>query len=205
MASLPVTHIFFDLGNVLVELRSGTKLQGLAKRSGHTLEAFCERIWSHERAHDYERGHYTCQEYFDHLARELELDHAKDDLREAFCDIFRPLPHRVALAQTLAQKYPLALISNTCAAHIEHLEAHYDFFPLFRPRIYSHEVGSRKPHPRIYEIALEQAGAKHEQSLFIDDLAENLTTPSEMGWHTLHLPPGTDLQPALKRFGIEIP
>lgn len=204
MASLPVTHIFFDLGNVLVELKSGAKLQALAMRSGHALEAFCERIWSHERAHHYERGQYSCQEYFTHLARELNLSHAVQDLREAFCDIFRPLPQRVAVAQALAKRYPLALISNTCAAHIEHLEAHYDFFPLFRPHIYSHEVGFRKPHPRIYEIALEQAGAKHEQSLFIDDLAENLTTPSKMGWHTLHLPPGTELEPALRQFGIEI-
>lgn len=204
MPSLPVTHIFFDLGNILVGLRSGAKLKALAIRSGHTVEAFCEKIWSHERAHDYERGQSTCQEYFDHLARELNLEHAMDDLQEAFCDIFHPLPERVALAHALAKKYPVALISNTCAAHIRFLEANFDFFPLFRPRIYSHEVGSRKPHPRIYEVAIQKSGALPAQSLFIDDLAENLTTPSEMGWHTLHLPPGSDLAPSLRKFGINM-
>jgi len=204
MPSLPVTHIFFDLGNILVGLRSGTKLKTLANRSGQTVEAFCEKIWSHERAHDYERGRYSCEEYFDYLARELDLSHAVEELREAFCDIFHPLPERVALAHALAKQYPVALISNTCAAHIRYLEATFDFFPLFHPRIYSHEVGSRKPHPRIYEIALEKSGAQPAQSLFIDDLSENLTTPSEMGWHTLHLPPGGDLAPSLRQFGIEI-
>ena len=204
MPSLPVRHIFFDLGNILVGLRSGEKLRALAKSSGQTVEAFCERIWSHDQAHDYERGHYSCRDYFDHLAAELNLQHAIPGLQEAFCDIFHPLPERVAIAHALAQRYPLALISNTCAAHIRHLEAHFDFFPLFHPRIYSHEVGSRKPHPKIYEDAIRESGALPEQSLFIDDLAENLTTPARMGWHTLHLPPGTDLESSLRQFGIEI-
>ena len=203
MPTLPVTHIFFDLGNILVGLRSGEKLKTLAASSGHTVDAFCERIWSHERAHDYERGQYSCDEYFDHLAKELNLEHAMDDLREAFCDIFHPLPERVALARGLAKRYPMALISNTCAAHIQHLEANFDFFSIFHPRIYSHEVGSRKPHPKIYEAAIRKSGALPEQSLFIDDLSENLTTPARMGWQTLHLPPGTDLESALGSFGVQ--
>ena len=204
MPSFPITHIFFDLGNILVGLRSGEKLRALAARSGQTIEVFCEKIWSHERAHDYERGRHSCEEYFTQLAKDLDLSGAQGDLQEAFCDIFYPLPKRVALARNLAKQYPLALISNTCAAHIRHLESHYDFFPIFQPRIYSHEVGARKPHPRIYEIALEKAGARKEQSIFIDDLAENLTTPSGLGWHTLHLPPGADLEAALRPFQIVI-
>lgn len=204
MPVLPITHIFFDLGNIFVGLRSGEKLRALATRSGQSIEVFCEKIWSHDRAHHYERGQHSCDEYFQQLARDLGLSEARTDLEEAFCDIFHPLPQRVALARTLAQRYPLALISNTCAAHIRHLESNYDFFPLFHPKIYSHEVGARKPHPRIYEAALEKSGARKEQSIFIDDLEENLTTPSRAGWHTLHLPPGADLETALRPFGIEI-
>jgi HAD superfamily hydrolase (TIGR01509 family) len=109
----------------------------------------------------------------------------------------------VAVARRLAARYPLGLISNTCASHIRHLEASYDFFPLFSPRIYSHEVGARKPHPEIYEKALEAAGAQPESSLFIDDLAENLETPARLGWKTIHLPPKTDLAAALRTAGIE--
>lgn len=204
MPALPITHIFFDLGNILVGLRSGPKLRALAHRSGQSVEVFCEKIWSHQRAHDYERGQHSCEEYFALLAEDLDLTHAQTELQEAFCDIFHPLPERVALARTLAQRYPLALISNTCSAHIRYLESNYDFFPIFQPRIYSHEVGARKPHPKIYEIALEKSGASKERSLFIDDLAENLITPSQNGWHTLHLPPGTDLASSLRPLGIEI-
>ena len=198
----PITHIFFDLGNVLVGLRSGEKLKALAQRSGQGVEAFCNKIWSHERAHDYERGRHTCDEYFALLAEDLDLAHARQELQEAFCDIFYPLPERVALVRRLAKQYPLALISNTCASHIQHLEATYDFFPLFKHRIYSHEAGCRKPHPDIYEKALKEADAIPETSLFIDDLAENLHTPRKSGWRTLHLPPGTDLSTALRPFKI---
>ena len=200
----PITHIFFDLGNVLVGLRSGEKLKALAQRSGQTVEAFCEKIWSHERAHDYERGRHTCGEYFALLAEDLNLAHAQQELQEAFCDIFYPLPERVALARQLAKQYPLALISNTCASHIQHLEATYDFFPLFKHRIYSHQAGCRKPHPDIYKKALKDAGATPETSLFIDDLAENLETPRKSGWQTLHLPPGRDLEKELLTFHISV-
>jgi len=204
MPTLPITHIFFDLGNILVELRSGEKLRALAEGSGHTVEDFCEKVWSHERAHDYECGQHSCDEYFTLLAKDLNLNQTRDHLEEAFCDIFHPLPERVAVACALSKQYPLALISNTCAAHIRHLESNFDFFPIFNPRIYSHEVGSRKPHPKIYEKALHKAGAAPESSLFIDDLKENLSTPARMGWHTLHLPPGSDLKTALEQFHIQI-
>ena len=200
--SHPITHIFFDLGNILVGLRAGKKLRALAESSGQDLTAFCEKIWSHERAHDYERGRHTCDEYFTLLAEELDLGDAQPKLREAFCDIFYPLPERVEIARKLAKRYPLGLISNTCAAHIRHLESTYDFFPIFQPRIYSHEVGCRKPHPGIYEKALSTAGAKAEGSLFIDDLAENLETPARSGWKTIHLPPGSNLGNALSSAGI---
>ena len=198
----PITHIFFDLGNVLVGLRSGEKLKALAQRKGESVEVFCNKIWSHERAHDYERGSHTCDEYFALLAEDLDLAHAQEELQEAFCDIFYPLPERVAVAGQLAKQYPLALISNTCASHIRHLESTFDFFPLFNHRIYSHEVGCRKPHPDIYKKALKDAGAIPETSLFIDDLAENLETPAKAGWRTLHLPPGTDLEKELLTFQI---
>jgi putative hydrolase of the HAD superfamily len=198
----PITHIFFDLGNVLVGLRSGKKLKALAQRKGESVEAFCNKIWSHKRAHDYERGSHTCDEYFALLAEDLDLAHAQQELQEAFCDIFYDLPGRVALVRQLAEHYPLALISNTCASHIRHLESTFDFFPLFNHRIYSHEVGCRKPHPDIYKKALKEAGAIPETSLFIDDLAENLETPAKAGWRTLHLPPGTDLEKELLTFQI---
>jgi putative hydrolase of the HAD superfamily len=197
-----ITHLFFDLGNVLVGLRSGEKLKALAQRSGQGVETFCERIWSNKRAHDYERGHHTCDEYFALLAEDLDLAHTQQELQEAFCDIFYPLPDRVALVRQLAPHYPLALISNTCASHIQHLEATYDFFPLFQHRIYSHQAGCRKPHPDIYEKALQATEAKAENSLFIDDLAENLETPAKAGWKTIHLPLGTDLKKALEPFDI---
>ena len=198
----PITHIFFDLGNVLVGLRSGEKLKALAQRKGESVETFCNKIWSHERAHDYERGQHTCDEYFALLAEDLDLAHAQQELQEAFCDIFYDLPERVALVRQLAEHYPLALISNTCASHIRHLESTFDFFPLFQHRIYSHEVGCRKPHPEIYNKALNETGAIPETSLFIDDLAENLETPAKAGWRTLHLPPGTDLEKELLTFQI---
>ena len=52
--------------------------------------------------------------------------------------------------------------------------------------IYSFEVGSRKPEPEIYHKALDVANAKAENSLFIDDLIENIEIARSMDINTIH-------------------
>ena len=147
----PITHLFFDLGNVLVGLRSGEKLKALAQRKGESVEAFCEKIWSHERAHDYERGRHTCDEYFALLAEDLDLAHAQQELQDAFCDIFYPLPERVALATSTCETVP------TCP-DLEHLRLPYP-----TPRIHIRLLPSFPASDLLPRGGMSQAPPRHLQ------------------------------------------
>lgn len=49
----------------------------------------------------------------------------------------------------------------------------------------SHEVGLRKPNPAIYELALSRLGAVASQSVFLDDVASNLTPARALGMHAV--------------------
>jgi putative hydrolase of the HAD superfamily len=70
--------------------------------------------------------------------------------------------------------YKLAIVSNTLIPGFvldRHLELHslLEFFPV---RIYSSEVGYRKPHPRIFELAMRTVGVSPAESLFVGDLVK---------------------------------
>ena len=54
--------------------------------------------------------------------------------------------------------------------------------------IESCKVGFRKPDKRVFDLALKQLGdVPPSAAVFLDDLPENLTTPREMGMHTIHV------------------
>jgi putative hydrolase of the HAD superfamily len=50
-----------------------------------------------------------------------------------------------------------------------HMEMHglLEFFPI---RIYSSEIGYRKPHPRIFKMALDAVGVRPQNAIFVGDL-----------------------------------
>lgn len=57
----------------------------------------------------------------------------------------------------------------------------------FKKLFYSQELGLRKPAPEAFEKVLDQAGIKAEETLFIDDNADNIQGAASVGLHTYHL------------------
>lgn len=52
--------------------------------------------------------------------------------------------------------------------------------------IYSDRVKLRKPDPAIFELILRELGAAAEATVFVDDIALNLTPAQKMGMRTVH-------------------
>jgi HAD superfamily hydrolase (TIGR01509 family) len=78
------------------------------------------------------------------------------------------------LSRLSGQGLQLGLVSNTFVPGPvldRHLALHglLDFFPV---RIYSSEVGFRKPNPRIFRAALERMGVGPDEALFVGDLVK---------------------------------
>jgi epoxide hydrolase-like predicted phosphatase len=47
--------------------------------------------------------------------------------------------------------------------------------------VYSHEVGVSKPDPRIYRLACERLAVAPEDTIFLDDVEENVEGASAVG------------------------
>lgn len=79
-----------------------------------------------------------------------------------------------ALARLQTRGLKLGLISNTFVPGSvldRHLGMH-DLLEFFPVRIYSSEVGYRKPNRRIFELALEKMGVTASESIFVGDLVK---------------------------------
>ena len=51
---------------------------------------------------------------------------------------------------------------------------------------YSFMVGSMKPDPLIYEVAIQKSGFRPEEILFIDDLEVNVQAAQDQGINIIH-------------------
>jgi putative hydrolase of the HAD superfamily len=113
-------------------------------------------------------------------ARKLGLAFTPREISELCCLWYRPIAEashidggvRHMLHQLRNAGTKLAIVSNTFVpphcldGHLER-EGLLEFFPV---RIYSSSVRYRKPHPRIFELALDQIGVPASRALFIGDL-----------------------------------
>ncbi len=85
----------------------------------------------------------------------------------------QPLAGTLPAVQKLAKKYPLALISDTAwtpGRVLRQIFAQYQILDCFKVLIFSGEVGKTKPHPQMFQLALNGLGVQPQECLHIGDL-----------------------------------
>src|SRR5690242_20642309 len=70
----------------------------------------------------------------------------------------------------------------------------YPFTEIFEKNHYSHEMGLRKPDPQIFLEVLKINGLNAWETLFIDDVKENVQAAESVGIKGLNIIPGTLLE-----------
>ena len=63
----------------------------------------------------------------------------------------------------------------------EHMVRELDWLSRFDVLVWSYQLGVAKPERAIYRYALERLGTRPEETLFIDDKAENVDAATAMG------------------------
>jgi putative hydrolase of the HAD superfamily len=85
----------------------------------------------------------------------------------------QPFEGTLSAVQKLAEKYPLALISDTAwtpGRVLRQIFARYEILDCFKVLIFSGEVGTTKPHPQMFRLALGGLGVPPQECLHIGDL-----------------------------------
>jgi HAD superfamily hydrolase (TIGR01509 family) len=177
-----LTTIFFDAGNTLVFANMERTLAALHARG---VRPRSEQLHAAERQAKTELdrantapGRYTDRQYWDtyysFLLKSLELEDAK--LQESLVtasrtsgnwDVVRPGTRENLLK--LGRKYRLGVISNSDGG-MENLLRSCGLGECFLGYTDSGHVGHEKPHPAIFQAALQQLAAKPESSLYVGDV-----------------------------------
>lgn len=77
------------------------------------------------------------------------------------------------------------ILSNSGPGAREH-EACWGFEGLVDVLVYSHEVGLKKPDPRVYALTAERLGVAPEAILFLDNWLPAVEAARAAGWQAVH-------------------
>lgn len=189
-----IKNIVFDFGNIFLNL----DLEGAINNSLKILKL--KKIPEEVTAVNslYEQGLISTEEFiafyaenFTHLSSEEIIDAWNFMLKDF---PINRLEFLINLKKT--SNYKLILLSNTNELHIDWVKKHisiYDNFKNCFDTFYlSHEINLRKPNADIFEFVLKENKIKAENTLFIDDNADNIKTAAKLGYHVWNLNPTTE-------------
>ena len=102
-----------------------------------------------------------------------------------------------------ADGYKLGIISDTIKPHVECLARH-GLFNNFLTKVFSCEVGLRKPDPKIFQIALQQLNSIPENTIFIDDNPDIIRAVEKLGINGIFFKNDNQLRNDLENLGVKI-
>lgn len=194
--------VFFDIGNVLLHFNAADILREVAGVVGRRPLTVAKYLWHSHIGEDIELGLITGRQLFGMFQKELGYQGDYKAFRTLWCDHFRVHRGTVSILRRVSRTHRVYLLSNTNALHYDFIRKEYDFARLVRGAVLSYKLKMRKPEPRIYEAALKLARAKPQESLFIDDLRENVEAASAMGMHAIQFLGSENLRDRLSELGV---
>ncbi len=191
-----IKNIVFDLGDVIINIDVPRAAQSFATLSGRETSEVIRLFEEGKLFRQFEMGGLDATEFRSYVRQILNNNTWADaEVDTAWNSLLLDIPaDRIALLRQLSKNYRLFLLSNTSSIHIEavnqilHTVSGVERLDdLFEKLFLSYEMGVMKPHPEIYERVLEEAGIQAEETLFLDDNADNIRAAGALGIQTIHV------------------
>ena len=177
------TDFLFDIGKVLLDFDFEAALTTLLPATHpDPISALSQLMVKKD---EFEAGLISVGDYTNWALEIMESTATPEQFHTAWRNIFTPnLPMWEAARSLAAQGHRLILFSNTNAIHCPQVFEDFPEFSLFHGSILSFEVNSIKPHPEIYQHAIDKYALVPEKTLYIDDLPANIATGNTFGFRT---------------------
>lgn len=206
-----VKNIIFDFGNVLFDLNLGAFTRELQQKLGDALAPAREKLLQEKIFEQYETGGMSTEEFLDKICAASGNALSPQEVENAWNAIFIGMPaHRFDLLLRLRRQYKVFLLSNINDIHERWIDAYMlrehgleDYhYPYFDGVYFSHLIRLRKPDPEIFEYVLADAELHPHETLFFDDLPENVKAACQTGIRGIWHEPGTEIEDRLLGMGI---
>ena len=190
-----IKNIIFDLGGVILDLDENATFNELAKigidvrQTIHSTEL--QQILS-----KFDIGVYTAATF---RKKMKEFFHIEKQTDEKFDSIWNAMlldipRERIEAIEQVKKHYKIFLMSNSNEIHydlyVRDLQLRFgyqEFDELFNKAYFSFDIHLEKPDPRFFEFILDHEGLNPEETLFIDDTAENIEAAKRLGIKTYHI------------------
>jgi putative hydrolase of the HAD superfamily len=201
--------IIFDLGDVIVDLDFSRFFNEVITPSPLNKPKTPIMLEFFRQSDTYHQGKITDKEFYNQACELLqicELD--QKGFFDAFNSILAGLNTEVVdLIKKIRNLNDLKLmvISNINSSHWTYLKKQkWDIWDIIDEFILSHEIHLTKPDSKIYDYAIEKAGCKPEEILFIDDGLNNIRSAKELKIETIRFVDLDNLIAEIKKYGIQL-
>lgn len=194
MKNSRIKNIIFDLGDVILNIDVPLASGSFGKLSGRAQHEILTLFKEKELFRLFETG-LVDEEAFRNMIRELlEFpDWSEEIIDTAWNSLLLDIPPaRIELIKALGKNYRLFLLSNTSSIHIREVNKILyaasgveKLDDLFEKVYLSYEMGMMKPDPAIYLRVMEESGLIAEETLFLDDNADNIAAAAKLGIDTI--------------------
>lgn len=177
-----IRNIIFDLGNVLISFIPSEYLK-MKNYPLNIRNTIMNDVFRSEEWKKLDNGDITVAEAIESIALKSALK--REELALVFnfrSDMMFPLDDNVRLLPELKKRgYKVYYLSNFHLDIFEEKKNDYYFFRYFDGGVVSSEVKLSKPDPEIYRYILEKYSLRPDESLYIDDIGENVIAAEATG------------------------
>lgn len=201
-----VKNIILDVGMVLVDFCWA----GLFKKlgiSGSDFDAVADATVRTQEWNEYDRSAIPDEELLA-IFKQKAPGHASQI--QAFWDnmagMIEQYPYAKPWISAMKKAgYQVYILSNY-ASRTYNLtkEEGLNFLPFTDGAVFSFETGHVKPEKEIYHFLMDKYGLVPQECVFVDDNADNLVYPKELGWSTVRFQSFSQAQEELKALGITL-
>ena len=201
-----IQHIVFDIGNVLFGYDPQYILNQLLPENAYHqqyLDHFIHaQVWQ-----DLDRGTVDESALVDMLVNRIDDPNLDDNLHVIIQNFIHHL-HLITGSRdiflTLKKSHPIYLLSNFQAVPFSKLREIHPFLHMADGAIISAHHQLMKPEPAIYQKLLTKYQLAPSETVFIDDLPQNIAAAKALGMHGIVFESADALAHELKRLGVAV-
>lgn len=179
----------------MLNLDTKLSVKAFAELSGLEDKEIYARFLEEEWSYAFEKGEIDSSTFRNALRRSLQVDLLDEQIDQAWNAMLLDLPiARLQMVARLKDKYQLFVLSNTNVIHVEVFNEIVaattnggSITDYFDKVYYSCELGMRKPDTEIFTYVIDTNNLDPQETLFIDDMENNIIAAQSVGLRTVHL------------------
>jgi putative hydrolase of the HAD superfamily len=195
-----VKAITFDLDGVYFTENSFSRFKNSLPVSDLTKLDFLSKS---ESMMSFKRGELTEDQFWDIARQEIGIDLSNQQIFELMYQAYEVNQDVVDYVKKVrSQGIKTCICTNNFPTRINAVGKKFDFLSDFDVQVFSYEVGSVKPDPKIFQTLIDRSEVLPEEIFYADDKEANVISAKSLGINAIVYTTFEDFVQKLQSFSI---